>query len=404
MVEAFGILSVGDELLAGDIADGNAPWLIGELGRRGHRVHALATVPDDVAAIAEGVQRARADVSFLLVSGGLGPTKDDLTRDGVAAAFGLELVERAELLEHVQGRNPDLPPLARRQALLPEGAAVLANPLGTAPGFLVSDEGFRVACLPGVPGELRPMARALLELVAPSGPGVPARKLRACGLTESEAGRRLADLMDHDKAGCRVGITASLGVLTVTARGEHAEAVARAAALAKELLGEAVFGEGDVTLAEVVVHRLAGRALTVTTAESCTGGLLAGAITSVPGASAVFREGLVTYANEAKRKRLQVPPHLLERHGAVSEEVAAAMAEGARARAAADFALSITGVAGPEGGTPAKPVGTVCFALADGGETVARTVAWRGDREEIRRRSVNLALELLRRRLVRKQA
>lgn len=406
------VLSVGDELLAGELVDGNAAWLAAAVRARGHRVVSFAAVGDEAAAIAAAVRAAAArpepGAEVLLVTGGLGPTQDDVTREGVAAAFGLGLVEDAELLDELRrtyeraGRA--LGAGSRGQARMPAGSTPLPNPAGTAPGFLLRsvELGLQVAVLPGVPSEMRAMAAALFPALLPEQPALATRRVLAAGLAEAMAGEAIADLMEHagpHREDLRVGITASLGVLSITVRGNDAQAVARAEQEVRRRLGPAVFGGGDQTLAGTVVAALAERGLTITTAESCTGGLLAGAITSVPGSSAVFREGVVTYANEAKTARLDVPPELLAQEGAVSEPVALAMARGARARAQADLAVAISGVAGPDGGTPDKPVGTVVIALCDARGERALTFHWKGTRDELRARSVSVALDLVRRRL-----
>ncbi len=407
------LLAVGDELLCGEIADTNSAWLARRLREHGHVLSRFTLVGDELPAIRQAVERAGDSAELLIVTGGLGPTRDDITRDGVAAAFGLPLVERPELLASLSAHyaRHGLPVSAdsARQAALPAGAVVLENARGTAPGFLLRRRehealgGLTVACLPGVPGEMRAMADALLAEHVPAGPAHGSRRLLACGLAESAAGDRLADLMDHargERTDCRLGITVKAGVLSITLRGHDEAAIAALASTVRERLGAAVFGEGDDTLAGAVVARLAERRLTVTTAESCTGGLLAGALTSVPGSSAVFREGVIAYADDAKRSRLGVPEALIAAHGVVSEPVAIAMAEGQRARAGADVALAISGIAGPDGGTPGKPVGTVALALADARGSLAVARHWMGARDEVRQRSVTAALDLLRRRLL----
>ena len=406
------VLSVGDELLAGELVDSNAAWLAAAVRARGHRVVSFAAVGDEAAAIAAAVraaaQRPEPGAELLLVTGGLGPTKDDVTREGVAAAFGVGLVEDPSLLDELRrtyaraGRT--VGEGSRRQASVPAGSAPLSNPAGTAPGFVLrsAELGLQVAVLPGVPSEMRAMAAALLPMLLPELPALATRRVLAAGLAEATAGEAIADLMEHagpHREDLRVGITASLGVLSITVRGNDAQAVARAEQEVRKRLGPAVFGGGDQTLAGAVVAALAERGLSLTTAESCTGGLLAGAITSVPGSSAVFREGVVTYADEAKTARLDVPAELLAEHGAVSEPVALAMARGARARAQADLAVAISGVAGPDGGTPDKPVGTVVIAVCDARGERALTFRWKGTRDELRARSVSVALDLVRRRL-----
>jgi len=395
------LLSIGDELLAGDIVDTNAQWLATLCAERGHRVVAQATTGDRIDEIARVLHRARDDGDLILITGGLGPTADDLTRDGVASAFGLALEERPELIDEQVARLKGrvLTPGARRQAEMPVGARVLSNPRGTAPGFMVQVEQQSVAVMPGVPSEMKAMAVALFDDVIGQGELQPPRRLQAAGLSESEAGHRLGDLMDPSRAGCRVGITVSLGSMSITVRGEHAAAMDAAADEAASRLGDAVYSRRKESLAERCVSLLTEQGRTVSCAESCTGGLLAGALTDVPGSSVVFRQGAVTYANEVKEALLGVPAELLAQWGAVSEPVALAMAEGQLRASGADVALAVTGIAGPGGGTVEKPVGTVYFALADSAGSVARMISWPGSREGIRGRSVNMALDLLRRRL-----
>ena len=400
------ILAVGDELLAGELLDSNSAWLARQVRARGHHLAGFAVVGDELPAIRAAVQAALAQADLLLVTGGLGPTGDDITRDGVAAALGVPLAERPELVAKLQSfyasRGIPLGEGSRRQAELPVGATVLENPVGTAAGFLHARDGRAVACFPGVPSELHVMAPPCLDACLPEVAAGQTRLLHLCGLAESELGEKLKEFMDHARAtrrDVRLGVTAKLGVLTIALRGTDARAVAALEAEVRARVGELLFGAGEDTLAGAVVGLLARRRETLTTAESCTGGLLAGAITSVPGSSEVFREGVVVYSNAAKTARLGVPEALLAAHGAVSEPVALAMARGARERAAAKHALAITGVAGPGGGTPDKPAGTVCLALAGPDGERALTRRWTGTREEVRGRSVNLALELLRRRI-----
>ncbi len=412
MTLRFGILAVGDELVTGDTVDTNTAWLAGAIRDRGHRVVGAAMERDDVAAIADAVERFRRRVDVLVVTGGLGPTLDDITRDGVAAALGRRLVIDEEVLADLKARyGRQLGAGSERQALAPRGARRLDNPVGTAPGFLLrygiltgEGGGFSVACLPGVPSEMKAMATALMDDVFSRGDGVAHRKVRACGLAESKLGERLADLMEADDSGCDIGITVHHAEHTITLRGEDDTRMAAVEAEVRRRLGEHVFGSGDDTLAGVVVAALARAGRTVTTVESCTGGLLAGALTAVPGSSEVFHEGVVTYAAAAKTARVGVPEALIAEHGMVSVEVARAMAEGGRRVTGADYSLAITGVAGPGGGAPDTPVGTVVTALASarGTETLVRS--WQGTRDEIRGRSVSIALDMLRRQLARDES
>jgi nicotinamide-nucleotide amidase len=399
------ILAVGDELTAGEFPDTNSAWLARQVRARGHVVVGIAVVGDELPAIRDAVLSALQRAELLLVTGGLGPTGDDITRHGVAAALGVGLAERPELIARLEdfykARSIPLSAGSRRQAEMPDGATVLENPVGTAAGFLLARDGQAVACFPGVPSELTVMAPPLLDAQLPAGAGL-SRRLHLCGVSESELGEQLKDLMDHVRTqhtDARLGVTAKLGVLSIALRGTDAHAVEALEAEVRARVGPLLFGAGEDTLAGAVVALLARRGETLTSAESCTGGLLAGSITSVPGSSEVFREGVVVYSNAAKSARLGVPEALLAAHGAVSEPVALAMARGARERAAATHALAITGIAGPGGGTLEKPAGTVCLAVAGPGDERALTRRWTAARDEVRGRSVNLALELLRRRI-----
>jgi nicotinamide-nucleotide amidase len=401
------ILAVGDELLGGDSPDTNSAWLARAVRARGHGVAWLNVVGDSLPGMVRVVQRAESDADLLLVTGGLGPTNDDITRDGVAQAFDLALEERPGLIVALEAwtlkRGKPLSAGSRRQAEMPVGAKVLANPNGTAPGFLLEHGDLTLACLPGVPSEMKPMADALLPVLLPDLGAHTSRRLLACGPAEADLGERIADLMDHldsERSDLRVGLTAKLGVLILTVRGHDERAVAQMEMTLRERLGEDLFGVGDETLAGCIVSGLAARGLTLAVAESCTGGLLCGAITSVPGASAVLQDGAVTYSNAAKTARLGVSPELIAEHGAVSEPVAEAMARGVRASSGADLGLAVTGVAGPDGGSPDKPVGTVVFALSHAGGSRAMTRQWQGARNEVRERSVHFALELVRRHLL----
>ncbi len=409
------VVAIGDELTSGEHDDNNGPWIARAARGLGHAVVGLATVGDTVADVARAVRRAREDADLLITTGGLGPTADDLTRDGIAEALGLPLCVRADVLEGLRrhaGREPS--PGSARQAELPEGAELLPNPRGTAPGFLVRADGFAVACVPGVPSEMRLMIRELLggrlDGRAPD-PALVSRidaatagssgtlELMAAGVPESELGERLADLMDMTSTGLRVGVTTRAALHSVALRGGTDRERSDAADEVRRRLGRDLVAEGGGSLAGTVVRAAAERGLMLATAESCTGGLVAAAITSVPGSSDVFQESAVTYSNAAKRARLGVDASLLAEHGAVSEPVARAMAEGLRDTAGVDLALSITGIAGPGGGTEDKPVGTVFFGLADAAGSDVVSVRWLGSRDEIRRRSVTMGLDLLRRRM-----
>ena len=345
------------------------------------------------------------------MSGGLGPTKDDLTREALAAALGepLELDEKA--VRHVEaffrriGRT--MPERNRCQAMCPRGARLLENERGTAPGVRAELDGSVVIVVPGVPFEMKHMfERHVVPLLsAQTGQVILAERVHTFGLGESDVGERLGDLMQRGR-NPQVGTTVADGVVSVRVRStaptreEAEEALAGTVGLVRERVGRAVFGVGDTTLPEVVVRALARHGLTLVTAESCTGGLVGKMVTDVAGSSAVYRGGWVVYSNTLKQRMLDVPEAMLAEEGAVSEEVARCLAVNALAKGGADYAVAVTGIAGPEGGTEAKPVGTVWIALAsrDGACEAARH-RFPGSRERVRDRTAKTALDWVRRRL-----
>ena len=405
------IVSVGHELITGACIDTNSAWLSEELTRVGVHTIAHVTVGDDVERICGAITGGLSNADLVIVSGGLGPTADDLTRQGVAAAVGRPLEENPEALRQIRAMferwQRPFDEANTVQAMIPSGCKMIPNLRGTAPGIAYTSGQKRLYALPGVPSEMKAMFR---EAIAPTlvgcsiGSIVRSRQIRCFGMAEARVGELLADLMVRGRNPL-VGTTASDAVITVrlTAEGLDEAAVERLldsdAAEVRQRLGRAVFGDGEVSLAEVVAGLLLEQGRTVATAESCTGGLLAKQLTDISGSSAYFVRGLVTYSNEAKIELLNVPAAMIEAEGAVSEPVARAMAIGCRATAGTDFALAITGIAGPTGGAPpAKPVGLVFIGLAD-----ARTVDVKRvllgehlSRREIRDRSCKVALNLLR--------
>ena len=399
------IVSIGSELADGFTVDRHAAFLARELRALGLRVTHHHTIGDDPtigAALFEAILgRAR----FVVVTGGLGPTGDDRTRDMIAAATSVELDFDEACWGEIRGwlasRSIPEVPGHREQARIPRGAHVLVNALGTAPGFVVEHEGTFLAALPGVPSEMHRMFRdelvpwmtARMEL----GAHVSTRVLRLFGIAESRVDEPLAEAMG-ESADPRVGITVSRGELSVYLTSRHPDEAERSrrldrcAADVRERFGEHVFGEGEASLADVVGAELVRTGTTVALAESCTGGLVAEMLTNVPGISSVFLEGAVTYSNEAKVRTLGVDPATLAEHGAVSEPVAQAMAAGIARRAGTDIGVGITGIAGPGGGSDEKPVGLVYIGYAVRGEVRVDRHVFRGDRAAIRRRA---ALEAL---------
>lgn len=433
------LLSVGDELVLGQTLDTNSAWMAQQLAAVGCAVVRHVTVGDDRADIEDALRAATASGDAVVVSGGLGPTDDDLTRFAAAAVAGVELVLDPDCLALIEDffRQRKRPMVERNQvqAMLPAGCAVLPNPHGTACGFALTLPGparpTTAYFLPGVPKEMKPMFadHVLPRVRAAAGGGgggdatVLQRTLHTFGAGESQVAEMLGDLMTR---GCNpsVGTTVSNNVvsLRINCRADSREqadrAVADTLAACRERLGDLIYGADDETLPGAVAKLLVASRSTVTTAESCTGGLLAKYLTDVSGSSAYFAQGFVAYSNEAKRSRLGVSENVINVHGAVSEPVVLAMARNARRLADADFALAISGVAGPTGGTPVKPVGTVCVALAhlppppegsrparrqdreDEVSVVARTFNFPGDREMIRDRAAKMALAMLRFRLL----
>ena len=412
------ILTIGDELLRGEILDTNTAFLAERLLRLDVETCFHGTVRDERADIADAFRRAVARADVVLVSGGLGPTRDDLTIEVLAETFGRKLVlhepSLAALRAFFARFGREMPAINEKQAWFPEGAEVLANPIGTAPGCLLEvprpagGEPALVFCMPGVPRELQ---RMMDEQVLPR---IAARRkvrsfargalLRTFGIGESPLDERLRDvaLPPGVELGFRTQFPDNhVRPVARAATPEEADARLEAAVAAiRERLGALVYGEGEETLEAVLVRLLTERGHTLALAESCTGGMIAELVTSVPGSSAVLRGGVVAYANEAKTALLGVPEALLDRHGAVSEPVARAMAEGARERFGADFALAVTGIAGPGGGTPDKPVGLVYVALADAAGSECRELQLAFDRERNRRLAAQVALDWLRRRVL----
>lgn len=409
---AVELVSIGEELLLGETVDTNAAWLARELASHGIRVTRAATVGDDEAEIRAAVAHALQRTGGVIATGGLGPTRDDRTRPAVAALFDRDLHVDEDLLAALRTRfaasGVEMPASNRCQAEVPEGATVLPNPQGTAPGLVLegADGGFAIV-LPGVPLEMQGIFReAVLPWLAARWPGQSAvvrhRVIRTTGIAESELAERLEPLFAaaDDLAiaflpggtGVDVRLTSRAG----SAGDEDAAGFERVEREVRARAGAWIYGIDDMDLVDAVAERLRARGQRLAVAESCTGGLVAKRLTDRAGASDYMLGGVVAYANDAKRALLDVEAGLIAAHGAVSEEVALAMTRGATRRFGADCAIAVTGVAGPSGGTPAKPVGTVCIAVRAGDAERARTMRFASrDRQEIRERSAQAALALL---------
>ena len=402
------IISIGNEVLSGQTIDTNAAYLSKKLLSIGIPVASSYTVADEIDAIVRALDLASTDAELVLVTGGLGPTDDDLTRQGFAKFLGAELQFQAELLEKIQGffarRNLQMPEKNRIQAYIPAGAKALANNLGTAPGIMAQIKGKLLVALPGVPSEMKKM---FAELVVPElqqfakSQAVVARKLRCFGAGESTIAELLGPIMQRDRNPL-INCTVEFGVITlhIIATAEDKNKAQQMAkndeeSLRKQL-GDLIYGTGDQSLAEVVGEELVREGKTLALAESCTGGTLARLLTDISGASRYFTYGWVTYSNSAKTSELDVPADLIERYGAVSEEVARAMAQGARNKAGTDFAISTTGIAGPTGATEQKPVGLVYICVDSDEGCELKSCLFSHGREFIRLRAAQTALNMLR--------
>jgi nicotinamide-nucleotide amidase len=412
------LINTGSELMLGRVLNTHQQWLCRQLADLGYVVARQVAVPDTASDIEQAVREALARADLIIATGGLGPTSDDLTRDLVAQLLKRQLREDSTVLAHIsrvfERLKRPMPERTRVQALVPEGAMVLANAHGTAPGLAmeVRPNPFRpgarpswLIMLPGPPRELHPMFTdsvvPLLRRVLPLEAKFVCLTLRTTGVGESVVEEQIGGpLQPQVEAGLDLGYCARPGQVDVRLAACGAEAEQRvrdAEAIVRELLGPHIYGVEDESLEAVIVRLLTERKATLALAESCTGGCISHRVTNVPGASAVLLAGLVTYSNTAKQKFLGVRPDTLARHGAVSEAVAREMAEGARLQTQADYALSVTGIAGPTGATPDKPVGTVFIALAGPSGTVTEHHVNPFDRETFKQVTTQQALELLRR-------
>lgn len=407
-----GILAIGSELLAPERVETNAAWLTGRLRELGVEVVLRLTVADDPGVLREAFATAHRTCDLVVATGGLGPTADDLTREAAAAALGRGLHRDEGWVEHLRRRfasfGRDMPAVNEKQGDLLEGATLVRNERGTAPAQWLEADGRLLFLLPGPPREMEPLFD---EQVAPflraraGGRVLLRRVLKIAGLGESHVEERVAEVYTRVE-NPRTTILGAPGQvelhLTAEAQdeAEAGELLEELSVKLRERLGERVFSEDGRELPEVVVGLLRDRGLRVAVAESCTGGLLSRMLTDVPGASAVFDRGVVVYSNHSKTELAGVAAETIDRHGAVSAEVASALAAGIRARSGADVGIGITGIAGPEGGSEDKPVGLVFIALDGAAGAQERRAVFPGDRERVRLQSARGALDMLRRGLL----
>ncbi len=402
------IVTTGDEVMQGVIVDTNTSWLSDRCAALGHEVVRHTAVGDDAAAIGAAITSAAAHAECVIITGGLGPTSDDITLSAAAKAFGKRMIRDEAVIASIRAffERVGRPMSAsnEQQAFRPEGSAVLQNRVGTAPGIRVRLGDAECFFLPGVPKEMTQIFDDSVHpwLAQRASGGHAVRVLRCFGIPEASIDERLRGV---DLLGTRLSFRVKFPeiLLKVVARGsteEEAGQLAEAAiANVRAPLGDVAYGEGEGSLAEVVGWTLSSRRQTVAVAESCTGGLLASLITDVPGSSEWFERGAVTYSNESKQRILGVRPETLAAHGAVSREVVEEMAEGVRRISGTDFGIAITGIAGPSGGTPEKPVGTVHIGIADGHRVDAHAFHFQRDRISFKQLVAWTALDLLRKRL-----
>ncbi len=411
-IKSAEIVTIGTEMLLGDLVDTNTAWISQRLAALGVSMYRHTTVGDNTDRIIGALRDASSRADLVVTTGGLGPTSDDLTNACLGTLTGRPMVEYPEARRHIDekfakfGREPTQSNY--KQALFPEGTELIPNPLGTAPGALVEWEGTLFTTLPGVPAEMKRMFEETLEpLIRERSDGsIVSKTLHFAGIGESALAERVQDFLDaSDPTVAPLAGQGRVRLRITTRAATEEEALGKIRPVEEEILdrlGEYFFGEDEETLESSVGRLLAERGATVALAESCTGGLISKRLTDVAGSSAYFVEGFVTYSNASKTRLLGVPEETIAGHGAVSEPVARAMAEGARRTSGADYGLSVTGVAGPGGGTDEKPVGLVYVGVADAEGATAEKLdlrAWARSRSSIRERSANRALDLLRLRI-----
>ena len=406
------IIAIGSELLTPDRLDTNSLFLTRQLNRLGIAVERKTIVGDEPERLRDAFREALARTKLVISTGGLGPTLDDLTREAVSDLLARKLRINEAVLRGIEGRfrrlGRTMSENNRRQALVPEGADVLENPVGTAPGLWLEPQGRVLVLLPGPPAELQAIFTQHVEpRLARLGGGLRlcSRELRVAGLPESEVDQRAAPIYSA-YADVQTTILAAPGEIQIHLRSWTGDAAATERTFQEMVerltlaLGESVFTTSGESLEQIVARELTRNQATIAAAESCTGGLLAERLTRVPGSSAYFRGGVVCYSNDLKTAWADVPPDLIESQGAVSSAVAQALAAGIRRRTGATLGVGITGIAGPAGGSPEKPVGLVHIALADASAGSERAVQLSGDRERIRWQASQLALDLTRRYLL----
>lgn len=407
----IGILTIGNELTSGRIQDTNSAFIAASLNPLGWQVALTMAVGDDDDAIKKGLDYILSLSDAVIVTGGLGPTADDMTTAAIAKAYGLDLYTDEDILREIKSRfdryRIEWTPNNAKQAMFPAGARPIYNPTGTAWGFALKRDGKLITVIPGVPSEVKRMLPEgvlplLRELQPDSREFVLSRTIKLFGLSEAKVDQTVAEL-NLQLPGISIGfyprfpenhiVLTSRGALEENVRENLAESERRVTGALRKY----IFGYDDETLDGMVASLLTRRKMTLAVAESCTGGLVSDRLTNIPGSSLFLERGVITYSNESKVQLLGVPAETIDTFGAVSEEVTLLMAEGVRKRSGTDIGLAVTGIAGPTGGTESKPVGTVFIALSDGKQSLCRLFHFRWERRRIKEISAQWALEILRR-------
>jgi nicotinamide-nucleotide amidase len=406
------IIATGTELLSGGLLDTNSLFLSEELMLIGLETVFKTAVGDSEKDMEEALRRALDRVDAVIITGGIGPTEDDITRKVVSKIVKKRLVLNEEALKAIRARfasrGREYVNANDRQALIPVGARLIHNSQGTAPGFLINEEGPFIAVLPGVPREMKVMFKEELRQVLEERFGnrifIRRKILRTCGIFESAVNEAIENIIRRDQP--VIGLSAKetgvdIRIIARATSADQAQAmIEKTEKEIREKLGDAVYGVDDLEMEEIVGALLKQRRLKLAVAESCTGGLVSGRITNIAGSSEYFDRGAVVYSNLAKNEMLGIPLELIDRHGAVSLETAAAMAKRMLKAAHTDLGLAVTGIAGPDGGTEEKPVGLVYIALATSKGVTTAEHRFLGDREQVRMRASQMALDMVRRHLI----
>lgn len=404
------IITIGDELCSGSVQDTNATFISSHLHTIGIEVTKVTTVGDDTEKIVEALRSVQQKVSFVIVTGGLGPTVDDITTQAAADALRRKLVLNKHALKTMEERfqqfGRTMSPHNIKQAYLPSGATIVPNPIGTACGFSLAKSNTLFIFLPGVPREMKRMfEESVIPLIKKEQPEtsiIRSSVLKIFGKTESYCDQRLSDLIKSEKEITFAFLPHYPEIsLKLTMRGQDKKYIEKKIKAVErkvtKILGDIIFGKNEETLEEVVGNLLRSQGATIAVAESCTGGLISHRLTNVPGSSDYLERSIIAYSNKAKKDLLKVPATTLNRFGAVSKETAESMAKGVRKLSKTTFGLAVTGIAGPTGGTPEKPVGTVFISIAHGRQVTTQKCRFYGDREQIKFMTSQYALDMVRR-------